>query len=237
MKKNQPRLLLLSVDVKDCSTAVTFDSIRNYDSICDVCDQDLKQSKFLAKHVIEHIKEISNKSDIDKCIIAKSIPSNFHTDDQTASGEEQHIWTSIYGDEDADKNIRKHVVSYNGIDNDILMASCLFPYSIRHSSLYDLVSGERRTYWDGAFLSNTPLRELLQKHKDFWTSYFKANDITYDKTGEYSVGISQSQTLRKSSDIPKIPDLEVYIVNLYLALESKDDTIPIDRDKIEDRMK
>jgi NTE family protein len=235
-EKNQPRLLLLSVDVKDCSTAVTFDSYRNYKSICDVCGQDLKQNKLLAKHVIEHIKEISNTTqDIDNKIISKSIPSTDSTDDSRNNAEE-YIWTSIYGDEDADKDIRKHVVSYNGIDNDILMASCLFPYSNHHTSLYDLVSREQRTFWDGAFLSNTPLRELLQKHKDFWTSYFKANDIDYDKTGEHESEIYQNQSLGRSSGRPKIPDLEVFIVNLYPALETKDDRIPTDRDKIEDRM-
>ncbi len=57
-EKNQPRLLLLSVDVKDCSTAVTFDSFRNYKSVCDVCGLDLKQNKLLAKHVIEHIRDL-----------------------------------------------------------------------------------------------------------------------------------------------------------------------------------
>jgi NTE family protein len=235
-EKNQPRLLLLSVDVKDCSTAVTFDSYRNYKSICDVCGQDLKQNKLLAKHVIEHIKEISNTTqNIDNKIISKSIPSTDSTDDSRNNAED-YIWTSIYGDEDADKDIRKHVVSYNGIDNDILMASCLFPYSNHHTSLYDLVSREQRTFWDGAFLSNTPLRELLQKHKDFWTSYFKANDIDYDKTGEHESEIYQNQSLGRSSGRPKIPDLEVFIVNLYPALETKDDRIPTDRDKIEDRM-
>ncbi len=222
--------------MKDCSTAVTFDSFRNYNSVCDVCGQDLKQNKLLAKHVIDHIKEISNTTkDIDNKIISKSIPSTEGTGDPSNNAEE-YIWTSIYGDENADKNIRKHIVSYNGIDDDILMASCLFPYSNYHTSLYDLVSREQRTFWDGAFLSNTPLRELLQKHKDFWTSYFKANEIDYDKTGEDESEIYQNQSLGRSSGRPKIPDLEVFIVNLYPALETKDDPIPKDRDKIEDRM-
>ncbi|MGD9532225.1 MAG: patatin-like phospholipase family protein [Candidatus Nitrosocosmicus sp.] len=233
-EKNQPRLLLISVDVKDCSTAVTFDSYRNYKSVCDVCGQDLLQNKLLAKHVIGHVKEIANTSqDIDKKIISKSIPSD-DSSEYINDNSEDYIWTSIYGDEDNDA--RKHVVSYNGIDNDILMASCLFPYSKHHTSLYDLVSKEQRTFWDGAFLSNTPLRELLQKHKDFWTSYFKANDIDYDRTGEDESEIYQKQMLGRSSSIPKIPDLEVFIVNLYPALEAKDEPIPKDKDKIEDRM-
>jgi predicted acylesterase/phospholipase RssA len=233
-EKNQPRLLLISVDVKDCSTAVTFDSYRNYKSVCDVCGKDLGQNKLLAKHVINHVIEVANTSpDIDNKTISKSIPSSESNEDININPQE-HIWTSIYGDED--NNTRKHVVSYNGIDNDILMASCLFPYSKHHTSLYDLVSKEQRTFWDGAFLSNTPLRELLQKHKDFWTSYFKANDIDYDHTGEEESEITQSQRLGRSSGIPKIPDLEVFIVNLYPALEAPDEPIPKDKDKIEDRI-
>ncbi|HYO06699.1 MAG TPA: patatin-like phospholipase family protein [Phototrophicaceae bacterium] len=233
-EQNQPRLLLLSVDVKDCSTAVTFDSYRNYKSVCDVCGQDLKQNKLLAKHIIGHVREISNAAQgIDCDIISKSIPSADRNED-SSNNSEDYIWTSIYGDENND--VRRHVVSYNGIDNDILMASCLFPYSNHHTRLYDLVSREQRTFWDGAFLSNTPLRELLQKHKDFWISYFKANDIEYDNIGEQESGIYQDQSLGRSSGIPKIPDLEVFIINLYPAVETRDDSIPKDRDKIEDRM-
>ena len=233
-EKNQPRLLLISVDVKDCSTAVTFDSYRNYKSVCDVCGQDLIENKLMAKHVIGHVKEIINTTqNVDNNIIAKSIPSNYNNEYMPGNSED-YVWTSIYGDEN--NSARKHVVSYNGIDNDILMASCLFPYSSHHTTLYDLVTKEKRTLWDGAFLSNTPLRELLQKHKDFWTSYFKANDIVYDKTGEYESEIYQNQGLGRSTGIPKIPDLEVFIANLYPALEAEDEPIPMDKDKIEDRM-
>lgn len=236
-EKNQPRLLLISVDVKDCSTAVTFDSFRNYKSECDICGLDLKQNKLLASHVIGHIKELSNTTkDVDNQIISKSIPFVERSSESNNDSNKEQIWTTVYGDEDVDNDIRKHVVSYNGIDNDILMCSCLFPYSKHHTSLYDLVSKELRTFWDGAFLSNTPLRELLQKHKDFWTSYFKANDIDYDRMGEYETDTNQDQSVSRLYGKPKIPDLEVFIVNLYPALESKNDSIPKDRDKIEDRI-
>jgi predicted acylesterase/phospholipase RssA len=239
-EKNQPRLLLLSVDVKDCSTAVTFDSYRSYKSKCDVCGQNLNENKFLAGHIKEHLKEISNRTNrdenMDKETISKRIPTatTKGIDGADDINKDSHTWLSIYGDEE--NRDRKHVVPYNGIDNDILMASCLFPYSNYHTSLYDLVSKERRTFWDGAFLSNTPLRELLQKHKDFWTSYFEANDVVYDKTGEHERDLYLNQKDGLTPSIPKIPDLEVFIVNLYPALETKDAQVPTDRDKIEDRM-
>nr|MDQ2684740.1 hypothetical protein [Thermoproteota archaeon] len=79
-------------------------------------------------------------------------------------------------------------------------------------------------------------RELLQKHKDFWTSYFEANDIDYNKKGEDEYRIYQDNIDDKTPIKPKIPDLEVFIVNLYPALETKDSSIPTDKDKIEDRM-
>ena len=46
-----------------------------------------------------------------------------------------------------------------------------------------------RYFWDGGLLSNTPFRELLRAHEDYWTV------------------VEQ----RKNT----IPDLEVYIVNLH----------------------
>src|SRR3954451_14586304 len=41
-------------------------------------------------------------------------------------------------------------------------------YSQREKSHID------RYFWDGAYLSNTPLRELLQAHRDYW--YEEGND-------------------------------------------------------------
>jgi predicted acylesterase/phospholipase RssA len=64
-----------------------------------------------------------------------------------------------------------------------------------------------RYFWDGGLLSNTPLRELLQAHQDYWN------------------GIENKD---------KIPDLDVYIVNVH---PSKIDInmIPQDRDGVKDR--
>ena len=47
-----------------------------------------------------------------------------------------------------------------------------------------------RYFWDGGLLSNTPFRELLRAHEDYWTVIESGNNT--------------------------IPDLrEVYIVNLH----------------------
>jgi hypothetical protein len=61
-------------------------------------------------------------------------------------------------------------------------------------------------FWDGAYLSNTPLREVIQSHRDYW----------------YKVKESE------------VPHLEVYIVNLYPTVEETSE-IPHDADTIQDR--
>jgi NTE family protein len=71
-------------------------------------------------------------------------------------------------------------------------------------------------FWDGAYLSNTPLRELLHMHKHYWQNVRK-------ETVELKEG---------SGMITLAPDLEVYIVNLYPSIEKE---VPIDADAIQDR--
>ena len=66
-----------------------------------------------------------------------------------------------------------------------------------------------RYFWDGAYLSNTPLRELIQAHREFW----------YEEDNE---------------DKKHVPHLEVYIVNLYPTVE-KENELPSDADTIQDR--
>ena len=186
--KAEPRLLLVSVDVQDCTTAVTFDSYQKFKP------PTLKNRKLRG--------ETGEKN----------------------TGQ----WYSEYGDEN-----NKHIIFHRGIDLDQVLASCLFPYAARHTTMKDEVSKTARTYWDGAFLSNTPLRELIQHHKDFWLSYFEKNDIEYDKRGIQKVEDTSSRY--QSGKIKAVPSLEIYIVNLYPSIE-KISTPPIDNDLIDDRI-
>jgi NTE family protein len=61
---------------------------------------------------------------------------------------------------------------------------------------------------------------VLQYHRDFWLNYFKQNNIDYD-----------DGSLEKK-DKQKVPNLEVYIVNLYPSLENY---LPTDLDSIRDK--
>ena len=186
--KAEPRLLLVSVDVQDCTTAVTFDSFQKF-------------------------KPPTVKN--------KTIRGN-------ASRADDRQWYSEYGDEN-----NKHIVFHNGIDLNQVLASCLFPYSSRHVIMKDEVSRTSRTYWDGAFLSNTPLREVIQHHKDFWLSYFEKKGIEHDELGleKDDDDSSKYQTTNKK----RVPSLDVYIVNLYPSIE-KGSSPPKDNDLIDDRM-
>ena len=66
-----------------------------------------------------------------------------------------------------------------------------------------------RPFWDGIYLSNTPLRELLQAHKDYWKVRNPNGDPNFE-----------------------IPKLKVYIVDLYPTAEKG---IPKGFDEINDR--
>lgn len=65
-----------------------------------------------------------------------------------------------------------------------------------------------RKFCDGGILRNTPFRELLQSHQDYWT----------EEVGE---------------DKDEIPDLDVYIVNVHPPGK---DAIPTDLDGVKDRI-
>ena len=66
-----------------------------------------------------------------------------------------------------------------------------------------------RYFWDGGILSNTPLRELIQAHKDYWFT-----------------------VKGKEQETAIVPDLDVYIVDVW---PTKEKGIPWDHDGVSDR--
>ena len=63
------------------------------------------------------------------------------------------------------------------------------PYTmIDYPKFEDTRNQKTRYFWDGEFLSNTPLRELLHIHRRYWHNIIKVEHVPY---------------------------LEVYIINLY----------------------
>jgi predicted acylesterase/phospholipase RssA len=73
---------------------------------------------------------------------------------------------------------------------------------------YDLEKYSR--FWDGGVLSNTPLRELIQSHKDYWKS-----------------------VKNKPDSKNTIPKLEVYIIDIWPSVDGY--PVPSDLDGIRDR--
>jgi hypothetical protein len=69
-----------------------------------------------------------------------------------------------------------------GIELEHVMASGTLP------GFYDPKQIGKRKFWDGGILSNTPFRELLQAHHDYW------------------INVERRE---------KAPDLDVYIVNVH----------------------
>ncbi len=100
----------------------------------------------------------------------------------------------------------KRVITYDkGIELKHVMASASIPL------FYDYEIIQRHKFWDGGILSNTPLREVLQAHRDYW---FKI--------------------IGKEKPESKVPDLEVYIIGLWPSSNDDDgldrDVVPSDYD-------
>ncbi|ALI34564.1 Patatin-like phospholipase [Candidatus Nitrosocosmicus oleophilus] len=119
----------------------------------------------------------------------------------------------------------ENVICYNkGIEIDHVMASGTLPKFYDYESIPLCTTTKQKSqdgrcnidtsdkenihyFWDGGMLSNTPLRELLQAHQEYWQ----------DKED-------------------KIPDLDVYIVNVHPP-RMDNNIIPRDYDGVKDREK
>jgi NTE family protein len=90
-----------------------------------------------------------------------------------------------------DKSSPPFTFTYNkGLTLDHVMASASVPVHYDYALVptdSSKPSKDSKAFWDGGILSNTPLRELIQAHEDYWTK------------------------VRNSG----IPDLEVYIANIW----------------------
>jgi NTE family protein len=199
LEEGQPRLLLTSVDIQDFTSPVVFDSYQK------LHDAPVKHSAAVERKV----KEGSSNS---SCGSSRS-NGNGNGDDGSGSGR----WYSEYGNSES-----RHVVFYDGIGPDQVLSSALGKYAIDHPHIEDSNTGTMRQLWDGGYLSNTPLRELLTAHKTYWMEYLRRDRSSSKREGAGGDEVMIGQT----------PELEVYIVNLH-PLTPKD--IPKDKDLIDDR--
>ena len=88
--------------------------------------------------------------------------------ESNGNGDDGGKWYSEYGNSDS-----RHIVFYDGIGPDQVLASALGKYAIDHPHIEDSNTGTMCQLWDGGYLSNTPLRELLTAHKTYWMEYLR----------------------------------------------------------------
>jgi predicted acylesterase/phospholipase RssA len=135
--------------------------------------------------------------------------------------KENGICKTEYGDDEYE-----HVIEYqDGIRMEHVMASMSVHLKYKYPEMKAKSSegGEEETQkiddvrymWDGAYLSNTPLREVLYGHRNYWRDLKHIEVKLEDGTTEIIV-----------------PDIGVYIINLYPSIEKE---LPMDADTIQDR--
>lgn len=100
-----------------------------------------------------------------------------------------------------------------------VMASASIPL------FYDYEVIKEKKYWDGAVLSNTPLREVISNHKTFWEN---KNQIKKLNAEEYLASIWNGKPEKVL-----VPDLDAYIVSLW---PSKEPNVRSDHDSLRDRL-
>ena len=99
------------------------------------------------------------------------------------------------------KNSKPIAIEYeDGITLQQVMASGTLP------EYYDAKEIGGRKFWDGGILSNTPLKELLSAHRDYWVNV----------------------------ENEKVPDLEIYVVNVHPSRIDVND-MPKQYDEVKDR--
>ena len=104
------------------------------------------------------------------------------------------------------------VIEYNeGVDIQHVMASASLPEFYE----YEKING--REFWDGGILSNTPIKELIQTHKEFWENRIGSKELKDSILEEANLAV---------------PDLEIYLINLW---HSNDTSVPSDPDGITER--
>jgi NTE family protein len=147
-----------------------------------------------------------------------------------------------YGNSHLGKSI---IIRYNeGIGIKHLIASSAMP------EVYAYEDIEGHKFWDGGLLSNTPVKELLEAHKKFWektigsenleNSFGRKAKIKREKVNEYDISEEDSKMQDHDYHLQRIPDLELYIVNLLDPKQNNNDNtgisiVPEDFDGVRDR--
>ena len=143
-----------------------------------------------------------------------------------------------YGDSHLGKSI---IMKYNeGIGVRHVIASSTIP------EVYAYEDIDGRKFWDGGLISNTPIKELIEAHKKYWEKRIGPKNLeksflrklkSNEGKGEETTGNIKLQD--KQWHAQRIPDLEIYIVNLLDPKENNSNAtrtvLPEDFDGVKDR--
>jgi NTE family protein len=132
---------------------------------------------------------------------------------------EQGKRESEYGDSHLGKSI---VIRYDeGIGIKHLIASSSLP------EVYTYEDIDGRKFWDGGLLSNTPINELVDAHQRFWEKRIGSKNL--ENSFRLKIRGKEMDEYRGKSPeqqhMPRIPDLEIYIVNLLDPKENRSNSI------------
>jgi len=134
------------------------------------------------------------------------------------NGDVLYSWQTEY--EDGDDNI---TIEYpNGIQLDHVIASSTVPINYDYTviKVKDKKGNETsRFFWDGQYISSTPLREIINAHQKYW------KDNIESKLGYQ--GLEDKITSVDQQDRYGIPNLDVYVVNVW---PTKEKPAPQDHD-------
>lgn len=140
--------------------------------------------------------------------VAEGKAITFDSYEKGKDPNEKEIRQTVY----EGSNQERIVIEYNeGIDMQHVMASASLP------EFYDYEKINGREFWDGGILSNTPIRELIQAHKQYWEYKISSKEL-------------EDSILNEANFV--VPDLEIYMVNLW---HSNDNSVPSDPDGISER--
>jgi NTE family protein len=177
-KIKQPRLLMISVDVQE-GTSVVFDSYPKDK------DGNIRMSQYKSENQEEEDeseqKTIRYNEGIksEHIIASASVPINYD-------------YTTLEAEIGSETSVEKAV-------------STVFENNDIKNSINTNNHKTTRYFWDGGLLSNTPLRELIHEHREYWL-----------------------KTQKKEF----VPDLDLYIVDVH---PSRNDNLSLDRDGVANR--
>lgn len=151
--------------------------------------------------------------------------------------------TYYHYDKESDKYQEYTISHEKGLTPAHIMASAAFPvyFDFRKIPLnYDYEASDDgigigaafRNFWDGGVLSNTPLRELLSEHKIFWENKIDSPETSIEESKLVKDLWREKEEERESDNIQQVPDLEVFIVNVWPKVELR---TPSDHEGMKDR--